>query len=339
MDLLNRRRVLVATLALLPVPAFFLSLFLGSYRIPPAEIFFMLATKMVNPFTQSPWPEVYGVVLFDIRLPRVILAMLVGLALAVSGASLQAIFRNPLVDTCILGISSGAAFGAAITLAFLPEIAVQPMAFFFGLLAVMLAYSMAKVRGEVSTVSLILAGIIVTAFFSAMVSLVKFLVTDPHQLAGIVYWLMGSLSLASWKYVVQVSPLILCGSLFLFLMRWRLNILSMGEEAKLLGVDVNRERFLVIVATAVITAAAVSVAGIIGWVGLIIPHIIRMAVGADNKVLIPLSMSVGAAFLLLADDLARSLTSYEIPVGIITTLGGAPFFIYLLRKTGGGGWR
>ena len=333
------RRLLTAVLALLPIPAFFISLFLGSYRIPPLDVLSILVAKAANQQVNSIWPEAYYIILFEIRLPRILLAMIVGLALAVSGASLQAVFRNPLVDTYILGISSGAAFGAAITLAFLPEIAVQPVAFFFGLLAVMLAYSMARIRGEVSTVSLILAGIIVTAFFSAMVSLVKFLVTDPHQLAGIVYWLMGSLSLASWKHIAQVSPLIAGGSIFLFLMRWRLNILSMGEEAKLLGVDVDRDRFLVITATAVITAAAVSVTGIIGWIGLIIPHIIRMAVGADNKVVIPLSMSVGAAFLLLADDLARALTTYEIPVGIITTLGGAPFFIYLLRKTGGGGWR
>ena len=332
------RRVACACLALLPVPAFFASLFLGAYHIPPAEVLRILLVKLVSPATHSPWPEAYEVVLFKIRLPRVLLAMLIGAALSVSGTALQAIFRNPLVSPYIRGISSGAAFGAALAICFLP-LAVEPSAFVFALVAVALTCSLARIRGEISTVSLILAGIVVTALFSALVSLLKFLTTDPHQLASVVFWMMGSLSLASWDSIVRCAPLVAAGVAPLCLMRWRLNVLSLGEEAKLLGINVDRDRLLVVASSSLATAAAVSVAGIIGWVGLIVPHIIRMAVGPDNRILVPLSATTGAAFLLLADDLARSLTTYEIPLGILTTLCGAPFFVYLLRRTGGGSWR
>lgn len=329
-----KQKIIYIILALSPIPVFFFSLFLGAYEIPPLTIIYMLFKKIISPFTRSPWPETYGAILFDIRIPRIILAMLVGVALSSSGAPLQAIFRNPLVDPYILGLSSGAAFGCAISIAFLPGVPIQLCAFIFGLLAAFITYGIAKTRREVPTLSLVLAGIIVSALFFALVSIIKFMV-DPHKLSTMVYWLMGSLSLSDWKAIYTSAPWIFVGCAPLFLMRWRLNALSMGdEEAKSLGIDVGRERGMFIAASALAVASAVSVSGIIGWVGLMIPHMVRMLIGPDHKRLIPLSMTVGASFMLLADDLARIVTTFEIPVGIITTISGAPFFIYLLKRGG-----
>jgi iron complex transport system permease protein len=186
--------------------------------------------------------------------------------------------------------------------------------------------------------SLILSGVVVSAFFTALVSIVKFLV-DPMKLASIVFWLMGSLSQADWRAVGQAGPWILAGSLLIWLGRWRLNAMSMGDvEARALGVDVGKERGLFILAAAVTVAAAVSVTGIIGWVGLMIPHIVRMLVGPDHRRVIPLSMAAGASFMVLSDTVARTMVGGEIPVGIITTLFGAPFFIYLLKRGGAESW-
>jgi iron complex transport system permease protein len=212
-------------------------------------------------------------------------------------------------------------------------------AFVCGLTAAVLTFTMARIRGEVPTLSLILAGVVVSAFFTALVSIIKFLV-DPMKLASIVFWLMGSLALADWPSVIKVLPWMAAGTAIPWLGRWRLNALSMGDaEAKALGVDVARERGVFILAASVAVAAAVSVSGIIGWVGLMIPHIVRMAVGPDHRRVIPLSMAAGASFLALSDTVARSTASGEIPVGIITTLAGAPFFIYLMKKGGQESWK
>ena len=277
-------------------------------------------------------------IILDIRLPRVILAGLVGIALSVSGATLQGIFRNPLVDPFILGISAGAALGCALSVGFFPVIPVQILSFIFGVVAVILAYSMAKTQGEVSRLPLILSGVIVSAFFTAMVSIVKFMV-DPHKLQSIVYWLMGSFSLADWKLVKITAVFITIGLFPIYFMRWRLNVMSMGEdEAKSLGVNVKRDRIIFVAASTLIVSIAVSVSGIIGWVGLMAPHLIRMIAGPDHKRLIPLSMAGGAAFMIFSDTLARNLTAFDIPVGIITAILGAPFFVYLMKKGGRESW-
>lgn len=335
----KRRRIICVILALLPVPTFFFSLFLGTYCIPMKDIIFILYSKLLYPSVGSPWPDTYEIVLFHVRLPRIILALLVGIALATSGVSLQAVLRNPLVSPYILGLSSGAAFGATLALAFLPSASlVQILAFIFGLFAVFVAYGIARVHGQTPIVSLVLAGVIVGAFFSALVSVIEFLV-EPEKLAGIVYWIMGGLYLADWSDVYTVTPVIASGTIILFLMRWRLNVLSMGEEeAKAMGLNAERDKAIIITAATLVTASAVSVSGIIGWVGLIIPHMVRILVGPDHRKLIPLSATFGASFLLLCDDIARTLLTYEIPIGVITTLTGAPFFAYLLKKYKGGGW-
>lgn len=329
------RRIKLLTLLLLPIPVLIFSLFLGTYPIPPDAVVSILISKLTGAPTNL--PMVYERVIFDIRMPRLVLGLFGGIALSMSGASLQSLFRNPLVDSYILGVSAGAGLGAAIGIAYFPTITgmTQALAFAFGFGAFLLTYYSARTRGETPVVSLVLGGIIVTALLSAGQTAVKFL-TSPEQLAGIVYWLMGSLASAKWADVFIILPFTLTSFAILLLMRWRINVLSMGdEEAKSLGVDIGRDRMIVLVVTTMMVSAFVSVAGIIGWIGLIIPPITRMLMRtSDNRVVIPVSAAMGAVTLILADDLARSLLSFELPVGILTTLLGAPFFLYLLKRRG-----
>ncbi|MHA1808918.1 MAG: FecCD family ABC transporter permease [Candidatus Heimdallarchaeaceae archaeon] len=324
-----------------PLLIVFFSIFIGRLYIPAGTVLRIIISKIFSLTPENSWPRAYEVIIFEIRLPRIIAAVLGGIALSVSGASLQAVFRNPLVDTYILGVSAGSAFGAAlaISLLLLDSFLVQIFAFIFGIIAFGTTYLVAKTQGDVQVISLILAGIIVSSLFSACLSIIKFIV-EPNHVADIVYWLMGRFSTISWKEVLQLFPPILIGSLILFGMRWRLNALSMkDEEAKMLGINVERERLLVLGAATLVSASLISVCGIIGWIGLIIPHTIRMLFKtADNRKIIPLSAATGASILLLADNIARSLLPYEIPVGILTTLCGAPFFLYLLRKRSKGVW-
>ncbi len=344
------RRFLFLFLLVSPIFAFFISLFIGAYHMPFFAIVNMVILKTLQIISgilakitlgklyfdvQIPYPSVYQTVLFKIRLPRVLLAMIVGSALAVSGAVLQAIFRNPLVNSYILGISAGAAFGAALAIGLSLSLGITPLAFAFAILAVFLTTSLAKIGGRITPVSLVLAGVIVNAFFSALTSLLKFLM-EHEKLASVVYWLMGSFADADWHSVKVAFPVIFLGCMLIYLMRWQLNVLSFGEEAKIVGVETEKLKFAFIIIISLITAVSVAFCGIIGWVGLMIPHIVRMAFGPDHKTLIPLTITVGASFMVLADTLARSIATYEIPIGILTTILGIPFFAYLLRKTGGG---
>jgi len=330
------RSIKILTILISPIFIGWISLFLGAYGVTPLMVLKILFNEMFHIFNIGDIPE--KAIVVDIRLPRVLLAGIVGACLSGSGVSLQGIFRNPLVDPFILGISAGAAFGCAITIGFLSYLPVQFMAFIFGIVAVVIAYSVALTQGEVSRLPLILSGVIVSAFFTALVSIVKFLV-DPHKLQSIVYWLMGSFSLADWKGV-KISLLgVIFGLLPIFLMRWRLNVMSLGEEeAKALGVNVSRDRLLFIGFSTFSVSIATSLCGIIGWVGLMVPHLVRMLVGPDHRVLVPLSFAGGASFMIMADTLSRTITSFDIPVGIITALTGAPFFIYLMRQSGKEAW-
>jgi len=289
----------------------------------------------VSPSAASGQQALFRDILFRIRLPRLLLALAIGASLAVSGASLQALFKNPLVNEYILGISSGAAFGAALSLVLLGRsFPPQVMAFAFGLGAIVFVILIAR-NSDSRAVSLLLAGVIVSAFFSALLSLVQFF-ASPYALQALVFWLMGSLSGAVWKDLFLSLPIMATGITVLILLRWRMNVLSLGEEeARSLGLNVRSEKLLVIASAAFITAAATAVAGIIGWFGLIIPHLVRMMFGADNRRVIPLSAALGAAFLLLADDVTRSMAGFEIPIGIFTSLIGIPLFIYLLQKSKG----
>jgi len=333
---LKTKPSLYIAILLFPLIAGWFSLFIGAYEISPLQIL-TLIVREITPFLHNP-DSTEQAIIIDIRLPRVLLAGLVGIALSVTGVTFQGIFRNPLVDPFILGISAGAAFGCALSVGFLPWLPIQIMAFLFGIVAVVLAYSIARTQGEISRLPLILSGVIISAFFTAMVSIVKFLV-DPMKLQNIVYWIMGSFALADWKFVRIVGIGLGVSLVPIFLMRWRLNVISMGEdEAKAMGVHVKRDRMIFIAVSTLAVSVAVSVSGIIGWVGLMVPHLIRMISGPDHKSLVPLSMAGGATFMICADTIARNLTTFDLPVGIITAITGAPFFIYLMKKGGKESW-
>lgn len=329
--------ILAGGLILLPLAAFCLSLVLGRFPLSPVTAAKVLVSSWFP--VDRTWEPVVETILYHVRLPRIGAAMLIGSGLAVSGASFQGLFRNPLVSPFILGVASGAGFGAALGILLSgATIMIQAGAFAFGALAVALTYGMGRLYRSAPTLVLILAGVIVGTFFSSLLSLLKYVADPDDKLPLIVYWLMGSLATMTQAKLASVSLPILGGLAFLFAVRWRLNVLSFGEEeARSLGVETGRLRLLVVTAATVITASAVSVSGIIGWVGLVIPHLARMLVGPDYRRLIPACLSLGASYLLVIDDLARTATSAEIPLGILTATVGAPVFAFLLRK-GKLGW-
>lgn len=323
----------VVLLGCLPLVFAFLSLFVGRFPISPLTMIRVLLSRMIA--IQPDWPGAVETVIFNIRLPRVILALGIGAGLSISGAAFQGIFQNPLVSPDILGVTAGAGFGAALGILLSGNAAaVQISALFFGILAVALSYFVSRIYRTTPTLMLVLSGIVVGAIFSAMISLIKY-VADPHQkLPAIEYWLMGSLASVSKADVVTAGPPIVLGMAGLLLVRWKINVLSMGdEEARSLGLKPELLKGIIIVCCTIVTASAVSVSGLIGWVGLVVPHMARMLVGPDHKVLLPASLALGAAYLVFIDCLARTVTCAEIPLGILTALFGAPFFIFLLRKT------
>ena len=269
------KKAIPLLIAVSPLGVGAVALFWGAYSVQPWLVAKILASKVLGgAVVGGDLPEL--AIIWNIRLPRIVLAGLVGAALSGAGVTLQGVFRNPLVDPFILGLSAGAALRCALSVAFLPALPIQVSAFLFSIIASFVAYGLAKNQGEVSRLPLVLSGVVVSAFFTALVSILKFLV-DPHKLASIVYWLMGSFSLADWNAVLPASLGIGVGSLLLLLTRWRLNALSMGdEEARALGINVERDRILLIAAASLAVGSAVSVSGIIGWVGLMVPHLVRM---------------------------------------------------------------
>jgi iron complex transport system permease protein len=297
----------------------------------------VLASRIVP--IQPDWPDTVETVIFNIRLPRIILALCVGAGLSISGAAFQGMFQNPLVSPDILGVTAGAGFGAAVgILVGGNSLMIQISALVFGISAVALTYAISRVYKTTPTLMLVLSGIVVGAIFSALLSLAKY-VADPRQkLPAIVFWLMGSLAAISKQDVVTSVPPMVAGMVGLLMVRWRINILSMGdEEARSLGIKTDLLKGIIIVCCTIVSAVAVSVCGIIGWIGLVIPHVGRMLVGPDHRKLLPASLVLGATYLLLIDNLARTLISAEIPLGILTAIVGAPCFAYLLRRTKGGG--
>jgi iron complex transport system permease protein len=317
---------------LLPVVLLLLSLNIGSYPIPLRDVWTTISRGLAPAAGAAPSP--YADILFRIRLPRLLLALFAGAALSVSGASLQSLFRNPLVFEFSLGISYGAAFGAALSLVFVGKgFPPQMAAFVFAVLAVFLVLVIAG-KSASQIVPILLSGVIVSALFQALLSLVEFF-ANPYALQSLIFWLMGSLAGAVWADLAVTLPIIMLGIAVLILLRWRLNVLSLGEEeARALGVNVKWEKVLVIAVATLTTAAVTSVTGVINWIGLIVPHLVRMMVGPDNRKVIPLSAAFGASLLIVADDIARSAASFEIPIGILTSVVGIPFFIVLLRRSG-----
>lgn len=329
------RSTLVVLLAL-ALAVGFGSLFLGRYPVTPDTMVRALLSRVL-PITRD-WGPTVETVIFNIRLPRVILAMCVGAGLSICGAAFQGMFQNPLVSPDILGVTAGGGFGAALAILLSGRAAmIQLSAIVFGIIAVALTYLISRVYKTTPTLMLVLAGIVVGSIFSALLSLAKYVADPRDKLPTITFWLMGSLATVSRSDVVSTAPPVLVGMLALLLVRWRINLLSMGDaEARALGVNTEVLKTIVIVASTVITACSVSVCGVIGWVGLVIPHIGRMLVGPDHRVLLPASLALGAIYLTLIDDVARSLMGAEIPLGILTAIIGAPFFALMLRRTKGG---
>lgn len=316
----------------------FLSLCMGRYPLPLTEVIHVLGNPPI--LNDGASHGIYHTIIWEIRLPRALLGGLVGASLAASGAAFQGLFRNPLVSSGILGVSSGAGFGAALAiLLFNTVAAAYPLALVFGILAVACSYLIARMYSTTPAIMLVLGGVIVSSVFAALLSFVKY-VADPYeQLPAIVFWLMGSLASASYSDIYIAGIPMTIGVVGLLAIRWQINVLSMGDrEAHALGVNTTLSKGIVIFCATIATAGAVCVSGVISWIGLVIPHIGRMMIGNDNRVLIPVSLSLGACFLILVDILSRMITGSEIPLGILTALVGGPFFVYLLKKTKGGGW-
>lgn len=332
------KKISYYTILLSPLVLIFASLFFGKYFVNFFDVLEVLWCKLT--FTPCNLSEKALYVVWEIRFPRLILGAMVGASLAISGAAFQGLFRNPLVSSSILGVSSGASFGAALAILLCGgKDYTYIFAFGFGLLAVFMSYSIGKIYGTNSTVMLVLGGVVVSAVFSSLISLTKYVADPYNQLPAIVYWMMGSLASSRYQDILYAGIPMVLGITGLLLVKWRINILSMGDrEAQTLGINVKISKTIVIISATLATAGAVCVSGNIGWIGLIIPHIGRMLFGNDNKKLIPISISLGAVFLILIDDLGRLISSSEIPLGILTSLVGAPFFVYLLKKTKGGGW-
>ena len=311
---------------------FVASLVIGRFFIPVDQVTNILLSKfLVLPITWD--ASMYNVVM-EIRLPRVLGAIAVGVALAVSGAAYQGVFRNDLVSPDLLGVSHGASVGACIgILMHLSLYGIAIFAFIGGIVSVCLTLLLPKLIQNQSRIVLVLCGIIVSGFMAAIIGLLKYIADPDTELQDIVYWQLGSLAKVTWDNLIYVLPIIIFGTIAVLALRWRLNLLSLSDqEAQSLGVNVNRERLVIIGISTLLTAAAVCLSGTIGWVGLVIPHLSRMRVGNDHKKLIPATVLVSASFLMIADLFARSLTTAEIPLGILCGFIGTPFFAWVLYR-------
>ncbi|HWP79849.1 MAG TPA: iron ABC transporter permease [Candidatus Acidoferrum sp.] len=316
-----------------------LSFLVGRYPVPMREFFGIVWGRLIGFFGQAVtpfWTAQMESAVINVRLPRVLMGVLVGACLAAAGASYQGVFQNPMASPDLLGASAGAGFGAALAIYYgLPSFGITLSAFCMSLATVAVVFFISKrTRGE-RVLGLILAGIMVSSLFSAGTSFIK-LVADPtNKLPLITYWLMGSLAGAKWSELRFVIFPMLAGLIPLFLLRWRLSVLTMGDdEARSMGVDAGRLRFFAVLCATLVTASAVSVSGMIGWVGLVIPHMMRKLVGSDYRWLMPASMTGGGLFLLIVDNVSRNLFKAGLPIGILTAFVGAPFFLWLITRRG-----
>jgi iron complex transport system permease protein len=307
----------------------------GKFPVAPGDLLRSLAGRLFG--TGSGLPAAVDTVVWNIRLPRVAAGVVVGAVLAAAGAAYQGMFRNPLVSPDILGVSAGAGLGATLGIYLgLPLAFVQGIAFVGGLLAVAFVWRIASlVQRHDPVLVLVLAGVALGALLGAGISLVK-IISDPYtQLPTITFWLLGGLNAVTPHDLMATAPAMLAGLLPMALLRWRINLLSLAdEEAAALGVDVGRLRLVLVAAATLSTAAAVSLAGIVGWIGLVVPHVARLLVGPNFSRLLPASLLLGAGFLVATDTLARTVAPIELPLGILTAVVGAPFFLWLLARAG-----
>lgn len=309
------------------------SFLVGPYPVPPGTVLAVVLHRFG--IGEAFWSDAVRMVVLDIRGPRIAGALLVGAALATSGAAFQNLFRNPLVSPGVLGVSAGAGFGAALGILLgVGGFMVQGLAFVFGLVATGCAVWLGRSLDRSALLTLVVAGLVVSAFFQALISLLKVMADPLNQLPSITFWLLGGLHRMNGDTLLSaLLPILLPGAL-LYALRWQINTLAAGDdEARALGVDVTRLRWLLIVAATLMTAACVSISGIVGWVGLLIPHLVRMLVGPGFARVLPLSALLGAGFLLAVDNVARGAGGSEIPLGILTALIGAPLFAVVLART------
>lgn len=307
-----------------------IALCLGQYTIALQDVIKVLTLQEVDLVNAE-------TVIFNIRIPRILVSLIVGSGLATAGASFQALFSNPLATPDTLGCANGASFGAALGILLgLNALGIQISALIFGILAVVLVFVFTRYRHANQIMMIILGGMVVSSLFSALVSLIKY-VADPNDVLPVItFWLMGSFSNSTVRSLYTGVPMIILGMMILYLMRYRMNALSLKEEeAASLGINVRQNRMIVIVASSLITASVVSMCGVVGWVGLLIPHISRMLFGNNHTKVIPGCIVFGALFMLVIDTIARCMYQAEIPVSILTAIIGAPVFLLLLRKTGG----
>ncbi|WP_199261452.1 FecCD family ABC transporter permease [Paracoccus binzhouensis] len=320
-------RALTGLLAVGLIATLILGAAVGPFALSPATVLAVLAGERSDPQAVA--------VLLNIRLPRVLAAAVVGAALAAAGAAYQTVFRNPLVSPDILGVSAGAGFGAVLGILLgLPVMAIQMLGFGMGLATVGLVIGLTlALRGGGQVLMIVLCGIAIGALAGAGISLVKLLADPEQQLPAITFWLMGSLAGAKRADVAAALPALLIGILPLLALRWRIGLLAMGDdESRAMGVDAARLRVLVIACATLMTAAAVAMAGVIGWVGLMVPHMARLLTGPRFDRLLPAAILIGAGFMVLVDTAARTIATLEVPLGILTAVLGAPVFVWLLAK-------
>ncbi|MBP3225754.1 MAG: iron ABC transporter permease [Methanobrevibacter sp.] len=327
----NKEIISIVLLVFLPIILFFASFLMGRYPISPVDV---VKTILSPIFPQLTVSSTVNTIVWQIRLPRILAAILVGASLSMAGTAFQGIFKNPLVSSDLLGVSNGAGFGAALAILLSgSSVVIQVFAFIFGIISVSITYLISKAYKAGGILILVLSGVAISAFFNSLISGIKFIADPEDKLPEIVYWLMGSLASVTMNEIIMIIIPLFIGFVILYLLRWQMNILAMGdEEAQSLGLNPSRVRLIIIAACTLLTSAAVSISGIIGWIGMIIPHMARMIVGPDNKILLPASLSLGASFLLLIDNISRVVISIEIPIGILTAVIGVPIFLYLLRR-------
>ena len=313
---------------------FILSFAIGKYPISPGELLRVIFGKLTS--AQKTWANEVELVIFKIRMPRVLAGAMIGAGLSAAGAAYQGLFRNPLVSPDVLGASAGAGFGASLCILLGMSYAiVSAGAFVCGIAAVGAAYLISVRARRSQTLGMVLAGIMIASLFNSGVSFIKLIADPSNVLPSITFWLMGSIAGVREERLIWAAIPILGGMLVLLALRWKLNLLSTGEdEARSMGVNTKAMRIVVVTAATLITAASVAISGLIGWVGLVIPHFARMLVGYDYRVMMPVSMLMGASFMMLVDNLARSVATAEIPLGILTAFVGAPFFLYLIMDRG-----
>ena len=324
--------ILQICLFILLIAAGIVSLCMGQYRIPPAKVLEILFSNIVT--VEKTWTDtMYKVVVLN-RLPRIVAAIVVGAALSLAGAAYQGVFRNPLVSPDLLGVSNGACVGAAISILMgLGYVGNVFFSFTGGLLAVTITVLFPVIVKQKSTMSLVLSGVIVGSFFSSILGLLKYVADPDTELAEITYWQLGSLARIKIDSLYMITPIIMVTGIAIFLLRWRINVISLGDkEAQTLGINLYRERGLIIACATLLTASSICISGTIGWIGLIMPHLARIIVGQDNKKVIPVSSLLSAIFLVVVDNISRNLTGAEIPIGIITGFVGTPFFAFVLVK-------